>query len=428
MYKYGVTFHRGEIKEVIDSWADWLVRCHQASIPRDASLTLPEKLALAVIGVRRSGKTFAAANLLKSRQSNTFYMNFEDPFFIQNNSVTILDDLISVFTEFSKRTPELLLFDEIHNIDGWERWVRKMVDLKKYQIILTGSSARMLSSELATSLTGRSLSQTIWPLSFKEYLRFQNRECQNADEYLGALREFMQWGGFPEIVLSSSDNQKTEMLRQYLTDILYKDIIKRNEIRTTRNLEQLVRFYLTNISNLHSYNSIKKAFGLNVETAREYTGFLQDAFLIFEVNRFHPNLKVQARDAKKIYVVDTGLRNANAASPHHDLGKLAENVVYIHLRRLKKEVSYFKNEGEVDFVITDFGKPKEALQVCYSDLKEEETFKRETTSLIECLQALKLTMGLILTLKREETLTIKNKTINFIPLYKWLIAYSSGNA
>lgn len=414
---------RAEVKETIDSWSGWLAACHQESLRRDLSLNLPEKASLAVIGVRRSGKSYAAANLIKPHAQTTFCMNFEDPFFIQNHAVSILDDLISVYTEFSPSAPQVLLFDEIHNIDGWERWVRKTVDLKKFRVVLTGSSAKMLSSELATTLTGRCISQTVWPLSFKEYLSFQKKSCQGPDEYLGALRNYLHWGGFPEVTLLTEEGQRKERLRQYFTDILYKDILKRYEIRSPRSLELVARYYLTNLSSLHSYNSIRKAFGMNVETAADYTSFLQDAFLLFEVSRFHPNLKVQTRDPKKIYAVDTGLRNANASSPQEDLGKLAENAVYIHLRRMGREVTYYQGKGEVDFLLTEFGKPQEAIQVCYDDLKEGSTREREVGSLAECLNHLELKEGTILTLKAEENLKRENKMIHLIPLFKWLLGH-----
>lgn len=411
---------RSDLKGVIDTWSEWL-RSSQEQISRPLSLVIPEKHALAFIGVRRSGKSFEAASLTQAA-SDVLCINFEDPFFIEHRSVAVLDELVSVFTEFAKRSPKTILFDEIHNIDGWERWVRKMVDLKRYRLLLTGSSAKMLSAELATTLTGRCVSQTVWPLSFQEYLSFTQRTCANADEYLGTLRDYFQWGGFPEVTLAHSEGEKKALLAQYLTDILYKDIIKRNEIRAPKNLEVLTRYYLTNISSLHSYNSVRKAFAFNVETVRDYTGFLQDAFLVFEVNRYHPNLKVQSRDAKKIYAIDTGLRNVNASSSQADLGKLVENSVYLELRRRGREVYYFKEKGETDFLLTHFGKPMEAIQVCYADRENEEAWKREVGSLLECLQATRLESGVILTQKREEMQNFENKRIAFVPLYKWLLS------
>ena len=193
----------------------------------------------------------------------------------------------------------------------------------------------------------------------------------------------------------------------------------RHEIRAKRRLDQVVLFAMTNLSSLFSYQSMHRAFGMAADVVQDYVGFLEEAFLLFEVSRFHPNLKVQSRDAKKIYVIDTGLRNIHARSLQDDTGKLAENVAYIELRRRRHEIYYFKDQGEVDFIITENGKPRQAIQVCYSDMTDESTFRREMDSLLNCLDQLKLECGLILTMNREEIVPVGGKTIKLIPLYKY---------
>ena len=150
------------------------------------------------------------------------------------------------------------------------------------------------------------------------------------------------------------------------------------------------------------------------------TGYLTQAFLVFEMGRYHPNLKVQARDSKKIYVIDTGLRTVSLQSDREDWGRLAENAVYLELRRRGKQAFYYKQEQEVDFIITELGKPVDAIQVCYSDLENRETRDREINALRECLMALDLPSGKILTLSLEDTLLREGKTIHLIPLYQWL--------
>lgn len=186
----------------------------------------------------------------------------------------------------------------------------------------------------------------------------------------------------------------------------------RHEIRSTHPLEQLTTYYFTNISSLHSYNSLKKAIQINTETA---------AFLFFEVKRYHHNLKVQSRDMKKIYCIDTGMRNVHAISPFNDdLGKLAENVVYVHLRRQGREVWYFSGASEADFVVTRLGKPQEVIQVCYSDMEADDTRERELGGLVEALDYTGLKSGTILTLSREEKLHKDGKDIELVPLFKWL--------
>jgi predicted AAA+ superfamily ATPase len=199
-----------------------------------------------------------------------------------------------------------------------------------------------------------------------------------------------------------------------------RDVVSRHSIKNQQSLHQVVSFYLTGLSCLHSYNSLRKAFGISTELAAVLTGYLAQAFLVFEMSRYHPNLKVQARDPKKIYVIDTGLRTVSLQSNREDWGRLAENAVYLQLRRHNKQIFYYKQKQEVDFVITELGKPIDAIQVCYSDFENQDTRNREINALLECLQDLKLTSGKILTLSIEDVLIMEGKTIYLIPLYQWL--------
>ena len=413
--------NRSDLRKVILDWCGWLERAKVSCFTRDISFTMPVNQALALTGVRRAGKSFSAVNFILENDASVFYMNFEDPFFSIEFSVTIFDQLITAYVEEFGKEPVYLIFDEIQNINSWERWVRKTVDLKKYKIILSGSSAKLLSSEVATALTGRGVERNIWPLSFKEYLRFSGKKCESDNEYLAAIREYMNFGGMPEIVLLKDENQKVELLRQYLTDIISKDILNRYQIRSKRTLDQIVIYYLTNISSLHSYNSVKNAFDVNLDTVRDYTKYLGECFLIFEVNRYHPNLKVSARDPKKIYSIDTGLRNFNSASHSTDLGRLAENIVFVELKRRGYEISYFKDNFEADFVATQHSEPNLIVQVCYSDMRDESTYNREIRATTEAMQQLKMHEAFIVTENRHETLKINADLIHMVPLYEWLL-------
>ncbi|MGK5083053.1 ATP-binding protein [Bdellovibrionota bacterium FG-1] len=413
---------RADLKKVIDDWNGWFERARVDLSPRQEVLTLPRKNALALIGVRRGGKTSYGVQIAKTLE-NVLYINFEDPAFYEDNSVGNLEELLSVYVEFNQRLPELVVFDEIQNIDGWERWVRKAVDMGQFGLILTGSSSKLLSSEISTSIAGRCIEKTVWPLSFGEFLKFSNNKASSQDEYLAAMRIFLQWGGFPEVVLTQDPQEKRDLLRQYMNDLILKDVISRNEIRNKRALDVVVAHYFRNISKLHSYTAIKKGYEISTETAGQYTGFLQDAFLLFEVSRFHANLKISSRDPKKIYAIDTGLRNAHTVSNSvDDFGKLAENAVYIELRRRKQDVYYWSKKQEVDFLTVENGAPVAAIQVCYSDMREPEVFERETGALLECLNDTGLDEGTVLTLSREESLTLGGKRIRLQPLYRWLMA------
>ena len=314
----------------------------------------------------------------------------------------------------------MAILDEVDLIAGWELWVRKAVDTGRYQVIVTGSSSQLLSSEIATAITGRVIENTVWPLSFAEYLTFRQIKPDSEGIYLRELDSYLRWGGFPKVCLTPNESDRIVLLKEYLGDIVLRDVLARHQIKNPHSLHQLVTWYLTGVSCLHSYTSIRKAFGISIELASSLTNYLSEAFLAFEMGRYHPNLKVQARDPKKVYIIDIGLRTVSLQSKREDWGYLAENSVYLELRRRKKEVYYFKGTQETDFVITELGRPVDVIQVAYYDLETPKTKEREILSLLECLDHLNLKHGKILTLTLEDRQMIGGRRIEFIPLYRWL--------
>lgn len=387
---------------------------------REISIEFSKTGAIALIGVRRCGKTSLA--LLKAKEisaANYLYINFEDPRFIEYQDYSVFDILIEAYVENQKTYPGVIVFDELQNISGWERWVRKFVDSKKTKLIITGSSAKLLSGELATAVAGRVLDYRIWPLSFKEFVKF--KETCGPQEPLSLLPEYIEFGGFPEVILTSQVELKKKILKQYFTDILFKDVMSRKGIRDRHTLDKIIYHYLTNISCHHSYSSLKKAYQLGGDTPHNYTNYLQDAFLIFEVERYHKNLKVQSRDTKKVYAIDTGLRNLNSKSLTEDFGKLLENVVFLELLRTGNQIYYFKESLETDFVLVEGNKAKHAIQVTDSDLEDEKTYNREVNGLVECLKFTGLTTGTIVTKNRKETINIRQMKIQMVPSREFLL-------
>jgi len=411
---------RGELKQALRDWLQWLNKNSRLIVIRSSLLRQQKDLCLALTGVRRSGKSSMTVQLALGRLEETFFFNFEDPIFFPGAGVEVLDQLLSLYEEEVGKMPKLVILDEIQNVLGWERWVRKAIDLGHYQIVVTGSSSYLLSSEIATAVSGRVIEQTIWPLSFSEYLIFLDKTPSSKGTWLRALEDYLRWGGFPKVILTSDENDRIILLKQYLSDIVLRDVVARHSIKNQQALHQIVSFYLTGVSCLHSYNSLRKAFKISIELASTLTSYLTQAFLVFEMSRYHANLKVQARDPKKIYVIDTGLRTVSLQFNREDWGRLAENAVYLELRRRGKQAFYYKQKQEVDFVITELGKPIDAIQVCYSDLEDQETRDREINALLECLHALELSSGKILTLSSEDVFLKEGKTIHLIPLYQWL--------
>ena len=414
---------RALLRQSILIWKQVYQSARSEIIARSSAPQLTDrKFATAYIGVRRSGKTWQAIEQSVGLDAEeVFYFNFEDPIFAAHGEVADMETLLSVACEFSKKPLQMLILDELQNVEGWERWVRRMIDQRIYQVIVTGSSAKLLSRELATALSGRALTSTVWPLSLSEYLEFRQLSPRTPGEYLAAVRDIMKWGAFPEVVLEREERTKWRILEQYFDDIVFKDVIRRHDIRSKRALDQLVLYYMTHISSLHSYSSVERAFGIDADTVREYAAALAEAFLVFELNRYHPNLKVQARDPRKVYVVDLGLRTVRARSTQDDTGKLLENLVFLELKRRGKQLSYYKGKQGIDFVTSENYKPLDAIQVTASDLEDQRTYDREVNALLECLKTLDLRHGTIIAMEREENIKIEDRLVSIVPAYPWLL-------
>lgn len=416
---------RGLLKQSIDEWHEFYSKARNLLFEREGKPPMPSNdMAVAIVGLRRAGKTFFTFQMSKEFDSaQVLYYNFEDPLFYLDNSLQNLNLLLSVAQEFRSKPIELLILDEIHVVDGWERWLRTLIDQKKFKIIVTGSSAKMLSSEIATTLTGRALQFNVWPLSFSEIAKIKQININNRYENLSLLREMLEWGGLPEVIKLSAE-ERPRLLKQYLSDIVLKDVVSRNQIRNKRALDQIITYYLTNLSSLHSYTALAKAFGFDAVTASDYTMMLSDAFLVSEVYRYHHNLKTQSRDPKKVYIGDVGFRKVGARSISDDVGKLLENTIYLELLRREKIVTYYKGNQEVDFVVNENYKPEEVIQVCASDMREADTWERELNATVECAQALGLSSATIISHDREENLTQDRIQIKILPAYRWLIKMS----
>lgn len=407
---------RALLYDSMSRWHDYYVSTRSNLIARKGVPAIPEtNLSLAISGVRRCGKTSLAIQLSSAfADSQVLYYNFEDPLFLEADSPTNIDTMFSIFEQRHGHLPALVILDEVQNVKGWERWVRSAVDQQRSRFVVTGSNAKLLGADLATSLTGRGIEHTAWPLSLSEIADFLPNKTRSF-----CLEWLLTWGGLPAVVLTEDSLDREKLLRQYLSDLIHRDIINRHDIRNKRALDVLLMYYQTNLSSLHSYASIKNSFGIPVDTIAAYTNALNEAFLIFEVERFHHNLKVQSRDARKFYVIDAGIRRISSRSIQADIGKLLENLVYIELRRRGETIYYYKGRAEVDFILTHGYVPTAAIQVCAYGMDTEETRTREVNSLLDCLDDLGLREGLIVTMDRNETIEIKGKILRSVSALEW---------
>jgi hypothetical protein len=431
--------------EVLSKWNFWSRDLEVGILRRDyvdALLKFAKAgKIVSMVGVRRSGKTTLMKQMAKllmdegTNRGDLLIVNFEEPEFV-GADVGLLQRMYEAYLEIVKPAGKPFVFlDEIKNVDGWERFVRSLNERGEAFVTVSGSSSKLLSRELASVLTGRQIYFEVLPLSFKEFLSFKGMEIREAkDVLLNSLgikrlfREYMEIGGFPEVVLSEDPDFRTRTLRSYYEDILGRDVVQRFGVRKPDKLRALARFYLTNVSSPVSFRRISGSIQLPTETVRRFSSCLETANLVFFVKRFSWSVKEQENSPRKVYSIDVGLSNAIGFRFRENLGKLAENLVALELRRRQAqhpdlEFFYWKDGTrlEVDFVIKEGLRVQGLLQVCW-DPSEEETRRREVRGLVKAMDEFKLHEGLVLTEDFEGEEKVKGKKILYKPVWSWLLA------
>ena len=384
--------------------------------------SLRHDLIKVITGPRRAGKSVFAVQMLKD--VNFAYLNFDDERLVD---ISDYDELLKSLAEVYGET-EFILFDEIQNLPAWELFVNRL-HRRGINLVITGSNSRLLSKELATHLTGRFIEFQVFPFSFVEFLRARNFAIDITLELkerqglvLNYLNEYITTGGFPEVVTKDIDS------RSYLTTlfegILFKDIVKRYNVRQTKKIYDLGLYLITNHSSLYSFTRLKNLLGFrSVHTVENYTAYLEAAFLLFSVERFSHKAGLQLKSPRKIYAFDTGTINAVKFKIAPDTGRILENLVAVELLRRKNDFFYYKTKDgkEVDFAIKKGLRIEQLIQVCY-DSKDYATKKRETRALVKVAQEIDCNDLIILSWDEEGFDKIKDKDIRFLPLWKWLTA------
>jgi uncharacterized protein len=399
---------------------------------RDTQFTLYDGKANCLIGVRRCGKTSLmhgtiAQLRLKVKPENTVYVNLEDdrlfPLQLSN-----LNDLVEAYYELypKKRSEKVYFFiDEIQVVEGWEKFIRRLLDTENCCVVLSGSSAKLLSKEIHTSLRGRSISTEVQPLSFKEYLRFksidsENRGTRNQSFIKNALTEYLAKGGFPELVDIPVEESR-KFLQEYKDLIIYRDLVERYNIRELFPLRYLINHVYKNMGTLFSVNKMNndlKSQGISMgkSTLYDYVAKLRDCFAMHTVPVFSKSLKEQNRNPQKIYSVDNGF--ALTVTTDADYSKCYENIAYVHLRNKYGEgLFYWKGNQEVDFYAPI---DKKLVNVSY-ELSNKQTYDREVNGLLEAMRTLKLSKATLVTSSKSEVLKVNRLEITIIPLWKWLL-------
>lgn len=396
------------------------------------SISLRE--AVIITGVRRSGKSYLMRLIWKKivaerkmPENNFLYFNFEDEKLLKfsaSDFETLLESYFEVI-EPEKSKKIYLFFDEIQNIPGWEKFINRLREDRRYKIFITGSNAALLSKEIGTALTGRNFPVSLFPLSFREFCGFKLKRELTEEDFYGAeekarlkkiFKSYLKNGGFPEVVIQNF----RPLLQEYLKNIIYRDIVLRHKIKNEASLREISAFVISNVGVNLSLEKISRMTKVkNLMTVKNYLSYLEDTFLFYAVPKFSYSVKDQIYNPDKIFVVDTGMYNEVAVVSSANSGRVLENAVFLELKRRGLDVFYFKEKNECDFIIRKNNRPFMAVQVTRNLGMQNED--REINGLLAAMEKFKLKEGFIFTEEQEDERKIKGKKIQVKPVYKWLL-------
>ncbi|MCK5784140.1 MAG: ATP-binding protein [Desulfobacterales bacterium] len=428
---------KNRISQLID---DFYERELPEPIARDAEFSEIKGKADVVIGMRRAGKTwFCFQKIVEllaagTQKEEILYLNFEDDRLLEftvKNFQDVLDVYYGKYPEH-RNTRCYFFFDEIQRIDQWEMFIRRLLDTENVQVYLTGSSSKLLSTEIATSLRGRSFPVEIFPFSFQEFLRYHNLftdrpktfGAKTTSKLRKATKNYLEIGGFPEVQRLKPD-LRIEILQGYISSVLFKDVIERHHVSNVTALKYLVRYIMNSSGGKFSvnkfYNTLKSmSVKCTKNSLYEYLDHLTDAFVFSKVPIHSRSEKSRLINPVKIYAIDPGLLSAMTFRNSSDYGPFLENMVFMHLRRQGYDVEYVTTKGgyETDF----FARHKltgdvELIQVCW-DMANKKTFERELRGIRSAMDELSICSGTIVTWDDEALI---DNEIHAVPVWKWLL-------
>lgn len=425
---------------------EYLIDMHQKKLPslieRDLVVPLDSGKIISIIGPRRAGKTFFLFQTMGRfltqgvLREQILYLNFEDPRLI-DVTYKEMRDIIKLYWLLypsSLKRSLYLFIDEPQMISQWEVAVRALHD-EGFILFVTGSSSKLLSKEIATSLRGRTLSYVLLPFSFKEFLKvkqalfsFNTLSSQEKALLLSLVEEYLEFGGFPEIIQQAEAVVKVKLLDEYFRLITYRDVVERYNIKNTKIIQFLIKSLITSFSKEFSVHKIYlslRSQGIKVSknTLYHYLSLLQDSFFVFLLLKSTGSFKKREFSIPKAYLVDTGFRKL--LETDKDIGRKLENAVLVELQRRMQpatELSYWKNvsQEEVDFVLINRGRVEQLLQVC-SDVSDREVKKREVRALLKASEEHKSAQLRVITFDYEGEEEVSDKKIYYIPFWKWCL-------
>jgi len=424
-----------KIKTLIAEWLE--TKSLPDMVEREANVVDIDQLSsiLAIVGPRRSGKTWFMYQLIKRlldkglEKKEILFIDFEDYRLIGIQPEEI-DAILSAFYQLTNRYPDSLCFDEIQNLPNWSRVLRTLHNQNRYKIVVSGSNSKLLSREIATELRGRYEDLLMLPFSFSELLKYKNISYDKSTFYTprkGALLQvfddYLREGGFPEVIKKESHAEKNSLLQSYYQTLFYKDLLERYRIRSKNLLEFMMQYCLDIMGDLFSISRFADGMSAadmpaSKKTISNYLHHLQEAFFLIANEKFDFSPRKRLMNPKKIYLLDSGF-SALSVNFSENKGKFLENVVAVQLFRNREEMYYHRKERECDFLIKRGNKIDKAIQVCWEI--NEGNRKRELSGLAEAMRVLKIEKGLILTYNQEGIEELEGHKIPIMPTYQWLL-------
>lgn len=380
---------------------------------------------LIISGIRRCGKSVLMQQIRDRLVEKDFFFNFDDER-LANFKLDDFQKLQECFVELFGEQ-HTYYFDEIQNIEGWERFVRRLYNAGN-KIVITGSNARMLSRELGTHLTGRYIQVEIYPFSFQEYLAMNEIPVNAKTLYTTTGRatmvksfvKYMECGGFPKFLQDGSVSYLTSLYES----IIYRDILTRNGLTNEKEMLELMFYLASNATKRVTYSSLGKVVGIqHPDTIKKYLEYIQQTYLISQLFRYDPSVKKQMMSPKKIYFVDNAIIKRIGFNATENNGVFLENLVFIELKRRGWDVYYYADKKECDFIVRKGLHISDAYQVTLK-MDSPQTREREIAGVREAMQAYSLSKGYILTFEGKETINFDDGTIvEVVPVWEWILQY-----
>lgn len=427
-------------KKIIAEWLEEQVL--PAAIRREAEPVDLENLSeiLAIVGPRRSGKTFFMYQLIRdlwdrsAKKEEVLFVDFDD-YRLENFKAEDVEAILVAFHQLTGGYPRFIFFDEVQRLPGWSRVLRTLHNQRRYRIVISGSNAGLLSREISSELRGRWRDHLLLPFSFREYLRFKNISYSEKifltparGTILQAFDTYLTDGGFPEVLKKESRAEKRQLFQSYYKTIFYRDILERYNIKAKYILEAVMTYCLNIHGDLFSVSAFEKYLkGQDLpgskKTISNYIRYLEEAFFILAYEKFSYSPRKRVMNPEKVYLLDNGF-SFLATDFSENKGKWLENIVAIELFRRQEETYYYKNRQECDFIVKRGTKPDMAIQVCWEMTPKNQ--ERECRGLMEAKESLKIREGIMLTYGEEREVEFRGHSIPLLPVWKWLLIKGKG--